>query len=196
MNAKHMMMGLLVGGVLMAGTGRGFAEESATDTYKADLAHGTLGFRVSHLVISKVNGHFKDYTATLQMDGDNLVSAVTTIQAASIDTGIADRDAHLRNADFLEVDVHPEITFVSKGVRGSKLIGDLTIRGVTKTIVLDYTIKGPVQDPWGNTKIGFEAKGQIDRREFGLTWSKALETGGLLVGNEVEFLIDIQFAKQ
>lgn len=185
----------MAGALLLAGMSVARADESVA-TYKADLSHAKLGFRISHLVISKVSGEFKAYDATLTLDGSSLVSAEAKIKADSIDTGVADRDAHLRNADFLNVEKHPELTFKSKAVRGNLLIGDLTICGVTKPVELKYTVKGPIQDPWGKTKIGFEATGQINRQDFGLTWSKALETGGLVVGDEVDLLIDIEFEKQ
>jgi len=159
-----------------------------------------VGFRVDHLVISKVNGEFKDYKATLHVDGKTLTAATAEIKVASVDTGIKDRDKHLLGADFFDAEKHPTITFTCKSTKKKAgkdvLVGDLTLHGVTKEIELAYELKGPIKDPWGNTKVGFAASGTISRKAFGLTWSKKLETGGLVVGDEVELLIDVEAAKK
>lgn len=197
---RYVMMAAMA--VMVAGAVSARAEDAAaaaapvTTTYVADPMHAKLGFRVVHLVISKVNGEFKAYSATLKVDGSKLVEAEAVIEAKSIDTGIADRDTHLRTADFLDVANNPEIRFKSTSVSGDKIVGDLTIRGVTRPVELTYSLKGPIQDPWGNTKLGFEAQGVINREDFGLTWNKALETGGLVVAKEVEILIDMEFGQK
>jgi polyisoprenoid-binding protein YceI len=196
---RNAMMAVLV--AMAMGTVSVRADEAAVaapaaTTYEADLMHAKLGFRVGHLVISKVNGEFKAYSATLKVEGSQLIEAEAVIEAKSIDTGIADRDAHVRNADFLDVEKFPEIRFKSTSVSGDKLVGDLTIRGVTRSVELTYAVKGPIQDPWGNTKLGFEAQGVINREDFGLTWNKALETGGFVVAKDVEITIDMEFGQK
>lgn len=174
---------------------------NAQTTYTADKAHAYIGFTIDHLVISKVKGQFKDYTATLELDeNNNLLESAALIKVASIDTGIDKRDEHLRSADFFDVAQFPEMSFESRTVTeqdGKKVIvGDLIIRGVAKEITLPYEIKGPIQDPSGNTKIGFQAGTTINRADFGLTWNRAIEAGGVVVGEEVELVIDMEFQKQ
>jgi polyisoprenoid-binding protein YceI len=170
-------------------------------TYAADKTHATIGFAVKHLVISKVRGHFGEFDASLELDPENnLVSAKAVIEVDSIDTANEKRDEHLRAADFFNAEEYPEITFVSKGVEVREgenvIIADFTIRDVTKEIALPYVITGPIQDPWGNTKIGFQASATINRTDYGLTWNKALETGGVVVGEDVELSIEMEFARK
>lgn len=187
---KKILMTAVLASALMGGTLR-------ADTYKVDATHATIGFRVSHLVISKVNGQFNDYDATLELaDGKTLTGATATIKTASIDTEVAKRDDHLRSPDFFDAAKYPEITFTSKKVTANNIFGDLTIRGITKEVSLRYTLSGPVKDPWGNTKVGLEATGTISRKEFGLTWNQMLEAGGAVVGDEVELLINVEAARQ
>ena len=167
------------------------------DTYAADKTHASVGFRVSHLVISKVRGHFNEFEAQLEMGDDKKVTGVdATIQIGSIDTGIAKRDTHLKGADFFDVENHPLMTFKSKEVKADVIVGDLTIRGVTKEVELPYTVLGPVTDPWGNTKLGFEAAMTINRTDFGVAWNSETETGALVVGEDVEIEVNMEFAKQ
>jgi len=190
---------VLVMGLMSAeasSTKSGSAAKHVTETFEVDKTHASVGFSIAHLVISKVRGQFTDFTASLEVDGDHLHSAEATIQAKSIDTGNKDRDKHLQAADFLDVKQFPVITFKSTRIRGNTLIGNLTMHGVTKPVTLTYSLKGPIKDPWGNTKVGLEAKGTINRQDFGLTWSKALETGGLVVGNDVDLVIDFEAAKK
>ncbi len=172
-------------------------------TYKLDAAHSEIGFRVKHLGLATVKGSFGDVEATVEMDGDDLSSlqASAAIKAASINTRNGDRDNHLRSDDFFAAETHPDIIFESTGtqnVSGNtlELTGNLTIRGVTRPVVLHTEYMGAATDPWGNEKIAFEATGQINRKDFGLTWNQVLEAGGLLVGEEVKFILDIQAAKQ
>jgi polyisoprenoid-binding protein YceI len=173
----------------------------AGDVYKSDSAHADVGFAISHMVISKVKGSFNDFDATLTTNDDGSLASVNAdIKAASIDTANDKRDEHLRSADFFNVEKYPEITFRSTAIETSggntTVKGALTMHGVTKDVDLAATLKGPVKDPWGNTKLGLELRGTLDRRDYGLTWSKALETGGLVVGQDVDLLIDVEFAKQ
>jgi polyisoprenoid-binding protein YceI len=174
-----------------------------TTTWKIDSAHSTVEFAVKHLMISTVKGRLGDIDGTITTEGDDLTSAQAeiNIHAASINTNQQQRDAHLRSPDFLDVEKFPEIIFVSKQTesRGHdefRLIGDLTIRGVTHSVAIEVRKEGEGKDPWGNERIAFSAKTKIDRREFGLVWNQALETGGVVVGDEIRISIDVELIKQ
>jgi polyisoprenoid-binding protein YceI len=173
-------------------------------TYEIDRGHSNVGFQIRHLVISKTSGRFDQFSGTVEMEPKKLQTLKTeaTIDAASINTNEPKRDTHLKSADFFDVDnpKKPEnktIKFKSskvtdvKGNKG-KLHGELIMHGVTKPVTLDLEFLGEQKDPWGNEKIGFSATGKLNRKDFGLTWNKALETGGVLVGEEVEIAIDIE----
>ena len=186
---------------VMSGVDAVAKEPVGNIVYKADSTHADIGFAVKHLVISKVRGHFKEFDATLQLDeNNNLVEAEATIEVGSIDTANEERDKHLRSVEFFDAESHPQITFKSTGIEHRNgrdvIVGDFTIRGTTKEIALPYTLSGPVQDPWGNTKVGFHTEITIDRTEYGLTWNAALEAGGVVVGENVEISVDLEFAKQ
>lgn len=164
-----------------------------------DHSHSTVGFRIKHMVIARVNGTFENWSGTLAFDPqDPTASSVNvTVDVASIDTRNAERDAHLRSGDFFDTETYPEMTFASTAVEtvdadNFRVTGDLTLHGVTRPIVLDVEFGGRVTDPWGNDRIGFTAKGKIDRKEFGLTWNAALETGGVLVGETVDITIELE----
>ena len=168
-------------------------------SYAVDNSHSSITFSIKHMVISKTKGAFSDYTASFTYEPGqvNSWSTEATIQAASINTQDDKRDAHLRSADFFDAEKYPTITFVSTGVKATGddtalLSGDLTMHGVTKPITLQLTIHGVITDPWGNTRGGFSATGKIDRKEWGLTWNKSLDSGGLVVGNEVEITLEIE----
>ena len=169
-----------------------------TSTYALDPAHTTAEFVVRHLMISKVRGRFTSVAGTIEVaEGSNVPTAVdVTIGADSIDTREPQRDAHLKSADFLEAETYPAITFKSTGTDGSgdafKLLGDLTIHGVTRPVVLDATFEGRTNDPWGNERIGYEAHTKISRKDFGLEWNLALETGGVVVGDEVKIELNVE----
>lgn len=174
-----------------------------TATWEIDASHSTLGFGVKHLMVSTVRGQFNSFKANMQTTGDDPATARITvsIDAASIDTRVAKRDEHLRSADFFEVAKFPTITFVSKNVEktatGLKVTGDLTMRDVTKEVVLDVSeIVGPVKDPGGNSRVGAHATMTLNRKDFGLKYSAAMETGGLVVANEVTLVLDVEFVKQ
>ena len=175
---------------------------SATGTWVIDPTHTTIGFSVRHAMIAKVRGNFGEFSGSFTIDGANLAasSAEVTIQAASIDTQNADRDAHLTSPDFLDVANFPTLTVTSPSVQASgndvTLTGDLTIHGVTRSVPVAYEFIGLSQDPWGNQRIGFEGTAKISRKEFDLTWNAALETGGFLLSDEVTITIDAQFALQ
>lgn len=170
-------------------------------TWKLDPSHSSVEFSAKHLMITTVRGTISDVDGTIQIDEKNPASSSVeaVLKAGSIDTRSEQRDDHLRSADFLDVANFPAITFKSKRIQGSKeefkLTGDLTIRGTTKEVVLDVTFEGSGKDPWGGERVGFSATGKIDRREFGLTWNQALETGGVVVGNEIKIRIEAQATK-
>ena len=171
-------------------------------TYAIDASHSNLVVTARHLVVSRVRGWFSDVSGTITIDEDPLASSVeAAVGAASINTREEQRDAHLRAADFLDVENHPTITFHSTSVEQVKgdrfrLNGDLTIRGVTKPVALDFEYQGTFSDPWGGTRIGFEARGEIDREQWGMTWNAALETGGVLVSKKLSFDFELQAVKQ
>jgi polyisoprenoid-binding protein YceI len=175
---------------------------TATRTYQIDKSHSEATFQVRHL-ITKVRGHFSDFEGSITLDEANpeRSSVSITIQAASIDTSEPTRDAHLRSADFFSVDEFATLTFRStqltpKGDDRYDVTGDLTIRGVTKRIVVPVSHLGKAKDPWGNDRIAFEAEFTVNRKDFGLNWNTVLETGGFLVGDEVKVSLQIQAVGQ
>jgi polyisoprenoid-binding protein YceI len=169
-----------------------------TTTWNIDATHSTIGFSIRHMVFSKVRGRFLKYTGAIRLDDDLAKSWVeVTIDAASIDTGTAQRDTHLRSADFFDAERFSELRFRSTRVDdlgGDRLrvTGDLTIRDVSREVVLDVEPAGRGVDPWGNERIGFVAKTSLDRKDFGLKWNQVLEAGGVLVGDRVDLELDIQ----
>jgi polyisoprenoid-binding protein YceI len=175
-------------------------------TWQIDPAHTTVEFAVKHMMFTTVRGRFKAVNGVIEVDEENPdASRVEVhIDAESIDTGVEDRDNHLRSADFLDVENHPRITFRSTRVEDAeftegdrfRVVGDLTIRGGSMEVVLDATFQGEGRDPWGNERAGFAATTTVDRRNWGLRWNQALETGGILVGNEVRIELDVQAVKQ
>jgi polyisoprenoid-binding protein YceI len=173
-----------------------------TGTWVLDPAHTRLGFEARHAMVSKVRGSFGIFEGTLVLDGENPANSQATvvIDAASISTGSADRDAHLRSADFLNVEEYPTLTFTSTAVRHEGdafvMVGELTIRGTTRPVEIRADLEGVVDDPWGNTKIGFEGLASLSRKDFGLTWNVALEAGGVLVSDTVKIVLDVQAARQ
>ena len=192
---KFLLNSLIFGILILSTTAQ------ANEAYVIDNAHASIGFSISHLVISKVKGNFNDFSGTFVLDNNNrLTEANASIKSASIDTGVKKRDDHLRSADFFEVEKYPEITFEAKKVvkRSGKdiLLGKFTMHGVTKNIELPYTIKGPITDPYGNEKIGFHGETVINRTDYGLNWNQALEAGGVMVGEEVFIVIDVEAGKK
>ncbi len=177
--------------------------QAHADTYKIDDAHTKVGFSVRHLGISNVHGKFTELEGSIDFDkaaiADSSVQA--TIGVKSIDTDNQKRDDHLRSPDFFEVSKHPSITFQSKkitDIQGDKftIVGDLEINGVKKEVELATTFEGAVTDPWGNDRVGFSASTTINRKDFGLSWNKLLETGGLVVGEEVKINLEVEGIKQ
>jgi polyisoprenoid-binding protein YceI len=173
------------------------------ETWQVDAAHSSVSFAVRHMVISKVRGRFTKWNAKLALDVANLSrsSVEVDIDAASIDSGVADRDAHLRSPDFLDAAKHPTLRYASRRVEVAgkdrlRVVGDLTIRGVTREVALDVEYGGLGKDPWGNLRAGFTAQASVNRKDFGLTWNQALETGGVLVADRVDIEIELQAVAQ
>lgn len=166
--------------------------------YDIDPTHSAVDFVVRHLVAAKVRGGFKAFTGSIVIgDTADQSSVNVEIDVSSIDTGVDDRDAHLRSADFFDVENHPTATFTSTSVSPKSdsdyvVTGDLTIAGVTRSVDLDLEYAGAVTDPWGNTRIVFSATTEINREEFGLTWNQALETGGVMVSKNAKIEIDVE----
>ena len=171
---------------------------SQSTTWHIDPAHSQVEFGVRHMMISTVKGFFTGVEGVIHLDERNLSAAgvEVTIDASSVDTRNEDRDNHLRSGDFLNVETHPTITFRSRSVKGTldalQVIGDLAIRGETREIAFQAERQGGGTDPWGNQRLGFRGETEISRKEFGLTWNQALETGGVLVGDEVRIVLEIQ----
>jgi polyisoprenoid-binding protein YceI len=175
----------------------------ATEKWEIDSSHSGIRFSVRHMVIAKVHGQFTRWSGRITAENGELASGrvEAVIDATSIDTGVADRDAHLKSADFFDVANHPELTFKSKRVEvideeNLKVGGDLTIRGTTREVTLEVEFGGKTKDPWGNERVGFTAKTSVDRKSFGLSWNQLLETGGLVVGDKVNIEIEVEAVKQ
>ncbi len=168
-----------------------------------DPSHSEVGFKIKHLMITNVKGVFKEFEASVYTTGDDFMTAEIDfwLNPASINTGSPDRNKHLASADFFDAENHKEITFVANTYEnvdndGSyELYGDLTIKGITKRIKLDVEFGGVMKDPWGNEKAGFSINGKIDRKDWGLTWNTALETGGVLVSDDVRINCEVQLLK-
>jgi polyisoprenoid-binding protein YceI len=170
--------------------------------YKIDPAHSVIGFAIRHLEINWVEGRFKDFTGTIRYDETDVTKSAVEFSAKveSIDTGIEPRNAHLKTGDFFDVEKYPTMTFKStrverKGKDGYVLYGDLTLKGVTKQVALPFTIAGAVKDPWGNIRFGIEAHTKINRRDYGITYGNALQSGGFDVGNEVAIDLNLEAMK-
>ncbi len=164
-----------------------------------DKSHSEIGFSIKHLMSSNVKGEFSDYSADMEFDTKTkqFTKLVATIKPTSIDTGIEKRDNHLRNPDFFDVKKYPDMTFTMTSYKHDNnnegyMYGDLTIHGVTKPVKLEVEFNGMVKDPWGGTRAGFTIEGKINRKDFGLTWNKALEAGGVLVGDTVKLHIELE----
>ncbi|MDP2384164.1 MAG: YceI family protein [Nitrospirota bacterium] len=169
--------------------------------WNVDPEHSSIEFRVAHMLVSKTTGRFMDYTGHIDMDTEaGTVKAIeATIKTGSVNTNHEKRDAHLRSADFFDVEHAPTMTFKMKSYKktaeGYAAVGDLTMRGVTKEITLVGHYNGVTKDPWGNTRAGFNAEGKLNRKDFGMVWNKTLDSGGLVVGDEVQIRLDIECIK-
>lgn len=172
-------------------------------TYALDTTHSTVGFSVRHAMVTKVRGRFEEFESTIEFDAENPAnsSARATIKANSINTDNADRDNHLRTKDFFGAEENPDITFNSTSIKlesdeKAVVTGDLTINGVTKPVTLDVEIFGSAEDPWGQTRVGFEATTRINRLDFNIDYNSPLKTGGVLIGNDVSLQIEGSAVKQ
>jgi polyisoprenoid-binding protein YceI len=178
-------------------------EVTASTTWNIDPVHSTAQFKVKHMMISNVKGEFTAVTGQLDFNGEDITKShvEASIDAATINTRDEQRDAHLKSADFLDAEKFPALTFKStriakKGDDELKVAGDLTIHGVTRNVV--FEVEGPsapTKDPWGNLRVGLSATTRINRKGFGLTWNAALETGGILVGDDITLTLDVEFIK-
>jgi polyisoprenoid-binding protein YceI len=173
-------------------------ENSTNTNWKIDNAHSEVAFKVKHMMISTVTGHFEEFDASIDSENDNFSNAKINFSAKidSINTKNKDRDGHLKSGDFFDAEQFPNMTFRSTSFDGEKLTGELSIKDVTKEITLDVDFNGIAVDPYGQTKAGFEIKGEINRKDFNLTWSAVTEAGSIVVSDKVKLVIDAQFIKQ
>ena len=174
-----------------------------TTTWSVDPTHSHVEFAVKHLMISTVRGRFGDIKGTITYNESDPTKSKVEIEigTSSIDTRTEQRDNHLRSPDFFDVEKYPSMKFVSKRIEGDingefKIIGDLTIRDQTREVALEAEFHGKTRDPWGGDRMGFEAKGKINRKDFGLTWNQALEAGGWVVGDDIKLAIEVELVKQ
>ena len=173
-----------------------------TGEYTVDASHTRIGFVARHAMVTKVRGAFKEFDGHGYFDSENPTASKlqVTIKANSIDTGNADRDAHLRSNDFFDMETYPEITFASTAVEKVddehfNVTGDLTIKGVSRPLTIPFEVSGPVQDPWGKQRIGLEGKVEVNRKDWGVNWNVALEAGGILVSEKVTLEFDVAAVK-
>lgn len=178
-------------------------EKAVATKWAIDPTHSEVSFKVKHLVISTVTGKFGEFSGSLEQDGEDFEGAKASFSAviSSISTGVADRDAHLKSDDFFNAEAYPEMIFDSTEFKkidphNYQLTGDLTIRDITKPITLEVVYGGTVQDPYGNTKAGFEISGKINRKDFGLKWDAVTEAGSVVVSNEIKLDLNIQVISQ
>ncbi len=168
--------------------------------YDVDKSHSSVGFAVKHMVISSVRGNFKDFKGEFEIDENVLTQVKATIYLKSINTNEQKRDKHLRSPEFFDVEMYPEMLFISTKIThdGNKysVTGELTIKAVTKPVTLKGELLGMIKDPWGNERAGFHAEGKINRKDFGISFHKLLEAGGLVVGDEVTIILDIEGIKR
>lgn len=172
--------------------------------WQIDPNHANLGFSGKHMVISKVKGKFEDYQVDLNVDEENLANSAATIRVAvaSVDSGFGQRDDHLRSADFFDAEQYPYITFATREIQPNgkdghyRFIGDLTIRDVTREVAFDGEVAGPIQDPWGGTRLALSAATKVNRKDWGLDWNLPLGAGNLLVSDEITLELDAEFVKQ
>ncbi len=173
-------------------------ENNAKSTWNIDSTHSEITFKVKHMMISTVSGSFEKFDGKAETATDDFKNAHFSFAAEidSVNTNNKDRDNHLKSDDFFGADKNPKLTFTSKSFDGEKMVGDLTIKGVTKEITLDTDYNGTAVDPYGQTKAGFEFEGQINRKDFGLTWNAVTEAGSVVVSDKVKLIASLQFVKQ
>jgi polyisoprenoid-binding protein YceI len=199
---KVSKMLILIAMVLTIGFGYATASFAEMAKWKLDHDHSTIGFQVAHMVVSKTNGKFTEYSGIVEMDPEakEFKTIEAVIQTASVTTDHQKRDDHLRSPDFFDVQKFPTMTYTMKNYKkignDYTAVGELTLLGVTKEISLVGTFNGVAQDPWGNTRAGFTADGTINRKDFGMKFSKLLDSGGMLVGDEVKIILEIEVIKE
>lgn len=166
--------------------------------WNVDASHSEVGFKVKHMMISTVKGAFEDFDASIEAESEDFKNAKFSFTAKidSINTKNKDRDTHLKSDDFFNAEKYPEMTFKSTSYDGDRIVGDLTIRGITKEVKLDMDFNGIAVDPYDQTKAGFEISGKISRKDFGLTWNAVTEAGSIVVSDTIQMAIDLQFVKQ
>jgi polyisoprenoid-binding protein YceI len=186
----------------MTNTETPIAQETITGDYTLDLAHTRIGFSARHAMVTKVRGQFNEFNGSAHLDTEHPANSKVdiTIKVASIDTRNADRDAHLRTNDFLAMEEFPEITFRSTGVDQAgdnkfDVTGDLTIRGVSKPVTINFELNGGTQDPWGNFRVGFDGNATINRKDWGVNWNAALEAGGVMVSDKINLEFEVEAVK-
>ncbi|MGM5631462.1 YceI family protein [Apibacter raozihei] len=170
-----------------------------TTKWSIDKSHSEVFFKVKHMVISTVTGEFTEFDGSVESDSDDFSNAEFqfSVEIESINTKMKDRDNHLKSADFFDSAQYPKLSFKStSGLQNGKISGNLTIRDVTKEIILDADFGGIIKDPWGNRRAGFELSGKINRKDFGLNWSQLTEAGGMVVANDVKLLVNLEFVAQ
>lgn len=178
------------------------ALEPKTDAYAIDAVHSHIGFAVKHLTVSTTRGNFKNFSGTINLDPTDITksSVEITIKADSIDTGNANRDTHLKSPDFFDVAKYPDITFKSTKVRkrgkSYECIGEFTLHGVTKTVTLPFTLAGPIQDPRKRSLIGVESKLAINRQNYGVSWNRAMDSGGVVISDNVDIILNLEAVKK
>jgi polyisoprenoid-binding protein YceI len=193
---------LLIGMVFSVGVGYATGSFAEMAKWNLDHDHSTVGFQVAHMVVSKTNGKFTEYSGVVEMDpeAEEFKTIDAVIQTASVTTDHQKRDEHLRSPDFFDVQKFPTMTYTMKSYKKTgddyTAVGELTLLGVTKEITLVGTFNGVAQDPWGNTRAGFTAAGPINRKDFGMKFSKLLDNGGMLVGDEVKIILEIEVIKE
>ncbi|MCB0464132.1 MAG: YceI family protein [Aequorivita sp.] len=172
--------------------------DNAKTVWNIDTTHSEINFKVKHMMISTVTGDFEKFSGTVETTDENFKNGNFSFSAEidSINTNNKDRDNHLKSDDFFGANEFPKLTFTSKSFDGEKMVGDLTIKGVTKEIILDAEYNGTAVDPYGQTKAGFEFEGQINRKDFGLTWNAVTEAGSVVVSDKVKLVASLQFIKQ
>jgi polyisoprenoid-binding protein YceI len=199
--AAMILCTLRLGSILIALAASPYVAHAEQARWNVDPEHSTIEFRVAHMLVSKTTGHFTDYQGFIDMDAEaGTVKAIeATIKTASISTNHPKRDAHLRNQDFFDVEKHPAMTYRMKQYKktseGYQAVGELTLRGVTKDIILTGNFNGVAKDFSGSMRAGFNAEGKLNRKDFGMVWSKTLDGGGLVVGDEVSIKLDIECIK-
>jgi polyisoprenoid-binding protein YceI len=186
----------------MTTTAASVTQETLTGDYTLDLAHTRIGFSARHAMVTKVRGQFNEFTGSVFLDAENPANSKVeiTIKAASVDTRNADRDAHLRSNDFFAMEEYPEITFRSTHVEQASedeyyVTGDLTIRGTTKPVTVNFQLTGSAADPWGNFRVGFEGQTTINRKDWGVSFNAAMEAGGVLVSEKVNLEFEVEAVK-